>query len=602
MIGIKRQQNFAEFDDLQIKQSRIKLEKDDSSKMYLENLSNELFYEIFDYLNSCDIYKAFSNLNIRFQNLIFYSPFSLKINFCTQTKSIIADYCRYLIIPNTHRIISFNLRSESVIDQFFKYCTIDSSFNRLESIILHGLTDRQLLTVLFYLNSLPRLFSLTIDMEDDYYYNLGDTYRLIFSLSKLKYNKMSLFGYEELLIEMPIILNERFSTIEYLIIDYSCTLDQLDTLLRHTPRLCHLRCERLVEPDDNIKQYHSITMSHLIYISIGECQIEFDDFERFFKEISFQLEVLYISISWNMSYLDANRWEHIIQKYMPHLKNFHFTYDQYIGDILNTNPNHEFINGFISSFWLERKWFCELKIDRGEMVFLIEPHKKEWSKFYEFTADATYSKHKYIQNNNIITQKKTNNCSIQMTIEDYMLTEQYRSNINKLKPTFSAIRFTHLNINNNNISISMLIEILRLLPNLESLKLSSLSIIQSTTLSVEDTKQYLLVSVMNQITKVKLNKVTEKIQIQFLINLCPRMQYLEVDCMSYTDLEMFMTFILINQITHIPDLYCLCLNVPNANDHMIKTIALTIELETIIDNYKIQRIGNKFFFHWKLMQ
>ncbi|CAF0803929.1 unnamed protein product [Rotaria sordida] len=206
--------------DLQIKQSRIKLEENNSSKIYLENLSNELFYEIFDYLDSCDVYKAFSNLNIRFQNLIFHSSFPLKINFCTKSKSIIEDYCRHLIIPNTHRILSFDLRSELIIDQFVKCCTINSSFNRLESIILHGLTDRQLLTMLFYLNSLPCLFSLTIDMEEDYYYNLGDIYRLIFSLSKLKYNKMSLFGYEELFIEMPIIINERFSTIEYLIIDF----------------------------------------------------------------------------------------------------------------------------------------------------------------------------------------------------------------------------------------------------------------------------------------------------------------------------------------------------------------------------------------------
>ncbi|CAF4352541.1 unnamed protein product [Rotaria sp. Silwood2] len=600
MKRIKQQHNFAESIDLQIKKSRIKLEKDDSLKIYLENLSNELFYEIFDYLDSCDLYKAFSNLNIRFQNLIFRSSFPLKINFCAKSKSIIEEYCQHLIIPNIHRIISFNLRSELVIDQFFQYCTINSSFNRLESVILQELTDRQLLTMLFYLNSLPRLFSLTIDMEEDYYYNLGDTYRLIFSLSKLKYNKMSLFGYEELFIEMPIILNERFSTIEYLIIDYSCTLNQLDYLLCHTPRLCHLRCERLVESDENVKKNQSTTLSHLTYISIGECQVEFDDFEMFFKEISFQLKVLYISISWNMSYLDANRWEQLIKKYMPQLKKFHFTYDQYIDDILNISSGHEFINQFTSSFWLEQKWFCQLKIDRGDIIFLIQPYKKEWFNFYEYIGNDTYFKLKFIQNNDdIFNQNTTNNCFIQMTVEDYILTERFQLNINKLKATFIAIRFTHLNINNNNMCISMLIEILRLLPNLESLKISSLSMLQSTVLSFEDIKKYILISIINKITKVKLDKITEKKQIQFLINLCPRMQYFEVDCMSNADLSTFMTFILINQMTHIPNLCFLCLNVPNANENMIKNLAMTIELETIIDKFKIQRIGNKFFLYWK---
>ncbi|CAF3421173.1 unnamed protein product [Rotaria sp. Silwood2] len=145
----------------------------------------------------------------------------------------------------------------------------------------------------------------------------------------------------------------------------------------------------------------------------------------------------------------------------------------------------------------------------------------------------------------------------------------------------------------------MLIEILRLLPNLESLKVSSLSMLQSTILSFEDIKKYILISIINKITKVKLDKVTEKKQIQFLINLCPRMQYFEVDCMSNADLSTFMTFILINQMTHIPNLCFLCLNVPNANENMIKNLAMTIELETIIDKFKIQRIGNKFFLYWK---
>ncbi|CAF4666810.1 unnamed protein product, partial [Rotaria sp. Silwood2] len=212
----------------------------------------------------------------------------------------------------------------------------------------------------------------------------------------------------------------------------------------------------------------------------------------------------------------------------------------------------------------------------------------------------TYFKLKSIQNNDdIFNQKTTNNCFIQMTVEDYILTERFQLNINKLKATFIAIRFTHLNINNNNMSISMLIEILRLLPNLESLKVSSLSMLQSTILSFEDIKKYILISIINKITKVKLDKVTEKKQIQFLINLCPRMQYFEVDCMSNADLSTFMTFILINQMTHIPNLCFLCLNVPNANENMIKNLAMTIELETIIDKFKIQRIGNKFFLYWK---
>ncbi|CAF3917889.1 unnamed protein product, partial [Rotaria sp. Silwood1] len=37
---------------------------------YMENLPNEIFYEMFDFLDGYDIYQAFSNLNNRFENLI----------------------------------------------------------------------------------------------------------------------------------------------------------------------------------------------------------------------------------------------------------------------------------------------------------------------------------------------------------------------------------------------------------------------------------------------------------------------------------------------------------------------------------------------------
>ncbi len=46
----------------------------------IENLSNELFYEIFEYLDGLDIYIAFSNLNYRFQQLVTSSSIRFKIN------------------------------------------------------------------------------------------------------------------------------------------------------------------------------------------------------------------------------------------------------------------------------------------------------------------------------------------------------------------------------------------------------------------------------------------------------------------------------------------------------------------------------------------
>jgi len=218
-------------------------------------------------------------------------------------------------------------------------------------------------------------------MEEDYYYNLGDIYRLIFSLSALKYNKLVLFSYEELDIVMPNVINQKFSCVKYLVIDHACTLNELSSLLCHTPQLCHLTCERLVEIDEIVKKDLPITLSHLRYISIGECQVDFDEFEVFIKQISSQLQVLRISISWNLAYLDSNRWEQLIKRHMPHLNKFHFNYDQYSYDDLNIDPGYTFINRFDSPFWIERKWLSELRIDGKEMFSSIHPYKYDQKNF-----------------------------------------------------------------------------------------------------------------------------------------------------------------------------------------------------------------------------
>ncbi|CAF2111797.1 unnamed protein product [Rotaria magnacalcarata] len=604
MIQTKRQLNFIQATDTNIKRPRVELEENVSSKACLEHLANEIFYEIFDYLDTCDVYKAFSTLNIRFQDLLFSSSYRLKMNLYSQSESVLADRCRHLLIPNRHRLLSLHIRNESMVSSFFHLCTIDSSFACLESVVLHSVEIPQLLLILFYLNSLPRLFSLTITIDKDYYYcNLGDVYRLIFSLPTLKYNKISLATYtEELSIDVPITINEKFSSIKYFNIDYSCSLDQLSSLIRYLPNLCHLRCERVIESETDVKRYSPLKMSHLTLMSIGCFETDFDDFEAFMKELTSELQVLRVNGCYYMGYLDADRWERLIKNRMPCLKKFYLQCDQCIDDISRDDSPHELINKFSSPFWLARKWYSELKIDHTDMTFLVYPHKKEWFDLYEHMRHDTYSNQKSIENYYGLSQQKKDRYSTLVTLEGCTTaTHRFQCTIDIWKPIFDAIRFTHLNISNCiNMSVTVLIELLGLLPNLESLKISSLSMVQSKLLSITDTKQHLSLSFSNKITKVKIDKITEKSQIQFIINLCPRMKYFDADCILNIDLRMFVSFLLTNQITRIPNLCFLCLNVPSANENIIQTIARTIELETLIDNYTIQRIENKIFLQWKL--
>ncbi|CAF4698595.1 unnamed protein product, partial [Rotaria sp. Silwood2] len=136
------------------------------SIIYLENLSNELFNEILDYLDGCDIYNAFSNLNYRFQQFLNSSCILFKIQFHFTSDELFITNYKQMRFLNKHQLLSLNLSSKLHVDSFFSSIIIDSSFDRLESIILQGIKRDTLAVFLKQLICLPRLFSLNIKSSD----------------------------------------------------------------------------------------------------------------------------------------------------------------------------------------------------------------------------------------------------------------------------------------------------------------------------------------------------------------------------------------------------------------------------------------------------
>ncbi|CAF1276779.1 unnamed protein product [Adineta steineri] len=569
----------------------------------LENLSNEVLYEILEYLDVYDIHKSFSNLNNRLQNLITSSSLLFRIKLELESKSLPEYLCQHVIIPNSHRIRSLHLTNQLSVDTFFNHCTIDSTFHRLESIILNGIKAEKLPTTLFDLKSLPRLFSLTIFIKDNYYHDRGDIYPFIFSLPTLTYNKLY-SSCHTLQINIPHVINQQFSTIEHLVINHCCTLNELNSLLQHTPQLRHLSCDQMFKSDEEFKEDPSMKLPHLKYIYFRDFDASFDEFEEFIKEISSQLlQIFSISILRKKTYLDGDRWERLIKEYMPQLKKFYFHFDQYFDDNneqINLNDStNEFINQFSSPFWIERKLFREIQIYSKVSTFSIHSYRKKWIDRHEHMNNDTYSKQNSTEDNYITNQEKTDHHMIQLTIGNNEYTTLDRPYIERLKSAAKAIQFTHLDIDNDGMSIKMLLDILSSLPNIESLKLSFIPRFPLESLSIEDVKNRLPVSAINKITKVKLGQVTEKQQIQFFINLCPHMQYLEIRCISDTDVP-FLMKIIMNRRTHIPNLCYLCFINPIADDNMVRTLAKIIDSEIVIDNYTIQRSGKKISVHWTL--
>ncbi|CAF1365042.1 unnamed protein product [Rotaria sordida] len=413
---IKRQFSFNHSIDVKTKKLRKTSDDGNLSITCFEHLSNDLFYEIFDYLDAYDIYKAFSKLNIRFYNLLTFSSLPLKINLSKQSESILEHCCRNVIIPNKHRILSLHLNGDSLINNFFTYCNIDSSFKRLQSIILSGLSDYKLLMILFYLKSLPRLFSLTIEVDEGYYDSINDIYQLIFHLPCLKYNKISLLDLDESNIFIPISINENFSTIEHLVLNHHCNIDELTSILTHTPHLRYLTCRHPVEIDEIARKETLLTLPNLTYICFVRCALKFDILEKFMRKISSQLQVWHLNTYEDAAYLDANRWKRLIKIHIPHLRKFYFNHHMSIddGDIV---PNCESINQFTSIFWIERQWFFELKDELHQFVYSIYPYRKRWydnDEYEQFDINLDVNTHQqkstYID---ISRQQETTNSFIQ---------------------------------------------------------------------------------------------------------------------------------------------------------------------------------------------
>ena len=103
----------------------------------MENLSNELFYEIFDYLNGIDIHNAFLNLNHRFQQLLNSSFLLYKIQLDSPSDEFYTNINKQIIFPNRHQIFSIHSLLTQLNDEIILSYNIDSSFIRLESLVVN---------------------------------------------------------------------------------------------------------------------------------------------------------------------------------------------------------------------------------------------------------------------------------------------------------------------------------------------------------------------------------------------------------------------------------------------------------------------------------
>jgi hypothetical protein len=234
-----------------------------------------------------------------------------------------------------------------------------------------------LLTLLYHLASLPRLFSLIIN-QDKELEELKDYYLFIFNLPKLKYLKFSINTYRtsNVTVSLPMPANQPSSTIEYLVIDYSCNSQDLSNVISYTPHLSRLSVIHTLHIKENFLIITPMTTLNLIDLSIHMSSVSFDQLEILISKINVNLKILRLNImSDDRTYVDAHRWERFISHYFPGLKKFYLKYFDFLYDDLQTRTYPKPVNQFFSSFWLERQWILEADTKTELTTYSIRPFK-----------------------------------------------------------------------------------------------------------------------------------------------------------------------------------------------------------------------------------
>jgi hypothetical protein len=100
----------------------------------------------------------------------------------------------------------------------------------------------------------------------------------------LKYNKLFLH-LKDSSTTLRIATGQQFGPIGYLVIDHSCTLNELVRLISYSPQFCHLIVYKTDQNDSNVQIFSLLNLSHSKSIYLDMYQIKFNELEIFSTKI-----------------------------------------------------------------------------------------------------------------------------------------------------------------------------------------------------------------------------------------------------------------------------------------------------------------------------
>lgn len=562
----------------------------------MEDLSNELFYEIFAYLDSCRLNDVFSNLNTRFEQLLNSSNLLLRINSQYLTNDCLKQY-EQIIHHHRHQIYSIHSGFSHFSYDFELSFPIDSSLQRLESLALSPKEFRTFQPILHQFACLPRLFSLTIRMDIDAP-DIAKIYQIVFTFPVLRYFKCHVTNLTAL-ISLPLATEKQFSSIEDLVIVHDCSLEHLTSLVSYTPRLRRLSYRHINANLPTTRMILPMNLTNLTHLSLHSFDMKFKQFQLLIDKINFQLRTLILTtFSNDIDYLNAYQWEQLISKHFLHLQTLHFLYD---GDLDHVIQSFEYLqptNQFTSSFWTERRWMFQVDILSNNINFSIHPHRySQKSANQIFVVFLLFRKQWYnIENEVCLSGRLILDGSEDEKTDDDVIVD--------IDCISSFGQISHLEMTDETVSLRRFTRITHSLPQLKTLKMCYFPECRR-----DDADQQITLyrtSSTSQINKIYMQELTQLDDFYMLLYVYPSIEYLQIESAHGLDMKLFLQII---SKTIIPSddyrLCSLCLHASSSHDEdkdevMIDGLAQIINSEKSILNYTVERIADKIYLKWKI--
>ncbi|CAF3163652.1 unnamed protein product, partial [Rotaria sp. Silwood2] len=245
------------------------------------------------------------------------------------------------------------------------------------------------------------------------------------------------------------------------------------------------------------------------------------------------------------------------------------------------------INKFNSTFWIEHQWFFDhhyhqITWSNAAVFYSRNPYRRKdyvlydelvaniWSSRFDINEDPIH--HICIHSTNMIKISIDNfpNATKLTLCETFEVPRD--SIIIDLNHLLPLKQLTKLTIECHHFSFEQLIELLQFTHNIHVLKLDSILLYRTDSVSIQQNELSKLVSNMNTITKVTISKEITLEKIQLLTTVFPRMEYLTINLYKQ-DLQPIARFLLSKSNNNTRYLSSLCIS-KQRNDLMtiLKTL------------------------------